>query len=1042
MAVQKYDIRRPAKEGGGFEERWWSPVNSPVFGSRGDLAYIIHRVEDVTDFIRIRQAGIEQQKLAAELQNRAATMESEIFLRAQQIQDANEKLRRANEEITRLYEKTKVLDGLKTQFFASVSHELRTPLTLVLGPLQRLLEAPAMSEAAHRDLEVIARNARTLLRHVDDLLDVSKLEAARMKPEYMETDIARLTRVAASHFEVLAHDKNITCTLDIPAELRAQVDPDMLRRILLNLLSNAFKFTPAGGRVRLALKQAAGRVIFEVGDSGPGIPRDQRAAIFERFRQLDGAATRRYGGTGLGLAIAHDFAALHAGTITVTDAAEGGALFVAEIPAAAPPGTEVRAMRTEAEGAEERYLLIEELQTRQMPPPVLAGPHEEALILVVEDNPEMNRFICEALAFDFRVAAAFDGKDGLEQAIRLGPDLVLSDIMMPDMSGDELVYALRSHRELDRTPIVILTARADEDLRIRLLREGAQDYVTKPFAVEELRARVRNLVNLKRSHEVERKLRQGLERVTNASMAISDALAALSETGLEVALKTIVLQAQTLTGAEYAALGIGDDPDRSFSPWVFSGVSDQQAAEIGAAPRPIGVLGIPAREGRVIRLHDLRQSGDFRGFPAYHPEMTSLLGVPIHYRGRSVGNIYLANKRAAEEFTDDDELVVRMLAARTGAAIESATLYDREALQRMWLQALFESMPEAVIVADEHGRALQQNHAARMLARDTGRVTPSGIPVTHDLRLPSGRPIAPEESPLERALVHGETVVGMELKLLAPDGRLVPILVSATPVNAERGTKGAIVVFQDISAMKEVERLREEWAAVIAHDLRQPVGIITLGAEILRTIPEDRLPEPASKAVERIRAASTLLTRMIGDLLDASQIEAQRLAIECRSVNLSELIERVVDSLREEAAGHGLRIDAGRALTAWVDPDRIQQVLGNLLSNAVKYSYPESEIRIEAANRDHMVEIVVTNRGPGIAPEQLPLLFNRFARTREARKGTTPGLGLGLYISSGLVEAHGGKLWAESAPGDTTSFHFMVRKTPPAPQSSGKGPRK
>jgi diguanylate cyclase (GGDEF)-like protein/PAS domain S-box-containing protein len=425
---------------------------------------------------------------------RKANQQAEVSLAA---------VRSAHEEINRLYEQTKKLDALKTQFFATVSHELRTPLALILGPTERMLASAQTTEAARRDLDVIARNARTLLRHVNDLLDVSKLEAARMEAEYVDIDLVRLVRFVAGHFEVLAQEQGITYSIKTPEQLRAQVDPEKLRRVLLNLLSNAFKFTPAGGRVRLTLRAEDGRAILEVGDSGPGIPPDKREAVFEHFRQLEGGTTRRFGGTGLGLASAQDFVTLHGGTLSVTDAPEGGALFVVDLPQLAAPGTAVRGAATEAaaaEEAEEARQAVEELRGRPDNVPVTAGV-SGALILVVEDNREMNRFICENLATGHRVAAAFDGKEGFQKALELRPDLIVSDVMMPEMSGEELVHAIRAHAELDRMPIVLLTAKADDELRVRLLREGAQDYLTKPFSVEELRARVGSLVARKSADE-------------------------------------------------------------------------------------------------------------------------------------------------------------------------------------------------------------------------------------------------------------------------------------------------------------------------------------------------------------------------------------------------------------------------------------------------------------------------------------------------------------------------------------------------------------
>src|SRR5881296_1361405 len=503
MPVQKYDIRRPESEGGGFEERYWSPVNSPVFMD-GRMPYVIHRVEDVTEFVRLKQQGTEQTKLTEELRSRAEQMESEIYLRARELDDANRQLRRANEELASLYEKTKELDELKTQFFANVSHELRTPLALIIGRTERLLATAGLEEGARRDLEVVVRNAGTLLRHVNDLLDASKLEAGKMRLEYRDTDLARLVRLVAAHFDVLAEENRIAYGVETPGELHAQVDVEKFQRLLLNLLSNAFKFTPAGGRVRCTLREEAARgtAVLEVADSGPGIPAEQREAVFERFRQLAGGSTRRFGGTGLGLAIAGDFTQLHGGTLAVGDAPEGGALLRAEVPLQAPEGAHVVAMAAEeAVVTEAARHSIEALRSRTAARPMAAGEEGRALI-VVEDHPEMNAFICETLADRYRVESAFDGREGLEKVLELRPDLVLSDVMMPEMSGETLVREIRARSELDAMPIVVLTAKGDDALRVELLREGAQDYVTKPFSAEELRARVANLVTMKRARDV------------------------------------------------------------------------------------------------------------------------------------------------------------------------------------------------------------------------------------------------------------------------------------------------------------------------------------------------------------------------------------------------------------------------------------------------------------------------------------------------------------------------------------------------------------
>lgn len=266
--------------------------------------------------------------------------------------EAEAELARRNAELQTLYEKIRELDALKMQFFANMSHELRTPLALILGSSERLITDIDLSGETRHNAEVVARNARLLLRHVNDLLDIAKLEARKMQVQYEPVDLAELVRHTAEHFDALASERRVAYVVDTPESLTAQLDAEKVQRILLNVLSNAFKFTPAGGSIRVILARAPAssgeggavipRAVVSVLDSGAGVPPDQREAIFERFRQGLVGATRRFGGTGLGLAIAKDFAELHGGSITAGDAPGGGAAFVIEIPLVAARSTSGR----------------------------------------------------------------------------------------------------------------------------------------------------------------------------------------------------------------------------------------------------------------------------------------------------------------------------------------------------------------------------------------------------------------------------------------------------------------------------------------------------------------------------------------------------------------------------------------------------------------------------------------------------------------------------------------------------------------------------
>jgi signal transduction histidine kinase len=507
MPVQRYDIRRPDSEGGGFVERFWSPVNSPVVGPAGELVYIIHSVEDVSEFVRLKQRGAEHQQLAHDLRGRSEKMEAEIFRRTQQAADTSRQLKEANAELQRLYDKTRDLDQLKTQFFSSVSHELRTPLALILGPVERILTMRSIDDRLRCDLELVDLNARLLLKHVNDLLDASRLEAGMMKPEYVRMDLTEFVRRVAGHFESLAAERGTDYRIDVAGDVEAEFDPEKLQRVLFNLLGNAFKFAPERGRIRCTLRVpaqpppgggSAAKVILEVADNGPGIAPGNRAMVFERFRQVEGGSTRRFGGTGLGLAIARDFIHLHGGTLTIDDAPEGGALLRAELPLTAPAGAKVA---SPAKGAPVGTLSDPRFEAgilRAGPPAAAAEGTGTLSVLVIDDNPQMNRFVSNCLAPAYRTASALNGQEGLERALALRPDLIICDMMMPVLNGEEFLKEIRKHKEMDGTPIVFLTARTDEDLKVRLLRGGASDFLVKPFSPRELKARVDNLLRVRR----------------------------------------------------------------------------------------------------------------------------------------------------------------------------------------------------------------------------------------------------------------------------------------------------------------------------------------------------------------------------------------------------------------------------------------------------------------------------------------------------------------------------------------------------------------
>lgn len=420
-------------------------------------------------------------------------------------------------DLESLYKRTLELDQLKTSFFANLSHELRTPLTLIVGPVEQLLSHGRLTTEHHRELELVARNGRALLRHVNNLLDIAKLDAGKLEPHYTALDLSELVRFTAAQFESLARERSVTLAIAVPPRLPAQLDAEKVQQVVLNLLANAFRFTPPGGQVRVELGWSLDRserserpsASLIVADSGPGIPPADRAQIFERFRQGQSTVAHQVGGTGLGLSIVREFVALHGGDVFVSDSPEGGAEFRVELPTRANQNVRIHTDLHMGELATRASSVVHDLlEPADGEADDLDDRREVPLILLVEDNTDMRALLIRTLRPRYRVIFARDGEEGLLKAKQLAPDLIVSDLMMPRLSGEELVREVRKEASLSATPILLLTAKSDDELRTETLQNGAQDYVVKPFYADELLARVANLLTIKRTrdllqHEVE-----------------------------------------------------------------------------------------------------------------------------------------------------------------------------------------------------------------------------------------------------------------------------------------------------------------------------------------------------------------------------------------------------------------------------------------------------------------------------------------------------------------------------------------------------------
>jgi signal transduction histidine kinase len=325
MAVQKYDIRRPEAQGGGFEERYWSPMNSPVPGPAGEVEYIIHRVEDVTDFVRLKQAGREQTKLTEELRTRAEKMEAEVFLRAQEVQEANKRLRTANEELGRLTSQLAIANRELETFSYSVSHDLRAPLRAIDGFTAFVLEdsADRLDAKGKADLQRVREAAHRMARLIDDLMELARVSRTDIRRE----DVNLSEIVESIVKDLRGRDPQRNVELTVAPGLHAQGDAQLIRIALQNLLENAWKFT--GKRPRAVIEfgaaSANGRTAFFVRDDGAGFDPDHADKLFAPFQRLHRAA--EFPGTGIGLATVQRIVHRHGGRVWAESVPEEGATF-------------------------------------------------------------------------------------------------------------------------------------------------------------------------------------------------------------------------------------------------------------------------------------------------------------------------------------------------------------------------------------------------------------------------------------------------------------------------------------------------------------------------------------------------------------------------------------------------------------------------------------------------------------------------------------------------------------------------------------------
>ncbi|MFP5349004.1 MAG: ATP-binding protein [Gammaproteobacteria bacterium] len=910
-----------------------------------------------------------------------------------------------------------------------------------------------------------------------------------------------------------------------PPRSPAFVDPEMWETIVLNLVSNAFKFT-FDGEIRVQLREHEGHFELSVSDTGVGIAPSELPRLFERFHRVRGTRARTFEGTGIGLALVRELARLHGGDITVSSREGAGSTFVVTIPVGSAhlPAEQIGGGRQRDIGSAamafiheaERWLPQEQAgvgELRYEPSVGAAVPQTEVSpaqtrrprIVLADDNADMRGYLARLLSPQYAVEAVADGAAALERIKANPPDLVLTDVMMPRLDGFGLLKALRANERVRSIPVIILSARAGEEASVEGLAQGADDYLSKPFSACDLLARVRAQIEMRRRTvqfetllneaplgvylvDADFRIRQVNPRARPAFGDIPDLIGRDFEEVVrrlwpkDAADEVVRIFRHTLeTGEPHETLEhIEHRLDRN--------VTEYYEWRIDRMPLPEGGYGVVCYfrdiSAQVKARASLQQSeGRFRAFVTassdvvytmsadwremrqltssgfipdtpspsrdwldkyIHPDDRAQVLAAIeraiatkgtfeleHRVVRTDGTLGWTFSRAIPLLDGKGEIVewfgaARDITERKRAEEALARLTDKAEQERRLYLTILSSTPDLVYVFDRKHRFIYANDA---LLTMWGRTWGDAIG-KNCLEL-GYEPWHAEmhDREIEQVIATKQPIRG-QVPFTGTHGRriydyiFVPVIGTDGEVEAIAGTTRDVTEHkQSEDRLRDADRRKDEFIAMLAHELRNPLAPIANAVQLLRlAIQEDELQAKARAIIERQTAQ---LARFVDDLLDVSRITSGRLQLRREPVAIAGVVERAVESVRPliEQRRHILTVSVA-ATPIYVDGDatRLEQVVVNLLNNAAKYTDPGGRIDLAVETENGQVVLRIKDTGIGIDAELRPRLFEPFVQAKRSLDRSHGGLGIGLSLVQRLVEMHDGTIEVTSAVGQGSTF--------------------
>ena len=933
---------------------------------------------------------------------------------------------KAYEEERKKAEALAEIDKAKTVFFSNISHEFRTPLTLMLGSLEELLNKHTgeIAVSGKEAIETSHRNAMRLLRLVNNLLDFSRIEAGRVQAQYQLTDLAKYTTELASNFRSVVENAGLLFQVKTDAIIQpVYIDKEMWEKIVLNLLSNAFKYTLKGS-ITLSLTTENNQVLLQVKDTGVGIPENELPKMFQRFHRVQNVVGRTYEGTGIGLSLVSELVKLHGGEISVEskearpDDPVGraeGSVFTVSIPTGKSHLPKEHVFEKEIDFTTSlSNAFIDEATTLIDHNPLNGngtGSFEEnadlATVLVVDDNADMRAYIKNLLQKQYHVVTANNGMDALHQVKEHSPLLILSDIMMPVMDGIQLLKAVKENVQTQNIPVILLSARAGEESKIEGYETGADDYLIKPFSSKELLARVASQLKLV-------KLRQAAETNVRNLFMQAPAVICVLRGPQHIYELANAMYLQLIGNRDIVGKPVSEALPELEGTGIF-----ELLDEVYKTGEPFIGNEMPVT---LQRASGKLEEGFFNFiYQASRNEAGDIDGILVH--GVEVTEQVLARRKIEESesrfrnLADDSPMFVFIIEPNEEASISY--------WNKTWLDYTGQTMQEAV------GRAWD------------GIIHPDDVPGSLEIYLPAFQKQQSFFIPAIRTKRYDGEYRWHTFKCnprFSTDGEFNGYVGVGFDVHEQK------MIEENLEALinertKELQRSNEDlqqFAHVASHDLKEPVRKIrTFGNRLTQEFGID-LPEKAKIYVGKMDSAATRLSDMIDGVLIYSSLDGEVATDEM--IDLNQIIRNIQEDLELLIAQKNAVIQYRDLPSIEGSSILIYQLFYNLINNSLKFSKIDIPTKIDIASKtvnvtdlikyglggteENYVGIIIKDNGIGFDLLEADKIFKTFLRLHS--KDIYEGTGLGLALCKKIVERHGGAIFAKGEENEGATFEIIL----------------